>query len=128
MSTFTPGPVHLATIDRQTVRGLVDVEGEYLKSIAVAGGNVHQTALDRQDAIQIFTSTLSPDESLKFYELYNQEIAAATQAANDKLLAANTAVSVQLSQRVQDASNFSTWVSIIAFFVILISAISIVKN
>lgn len=126
--TSTPLPVHLDLIDRASIRALVAREGEMLSGIAIAGGNVHQVALDRQDEIAKFASSLQPEDTVKFYELYNEEVAAALRASSDRIIAQNAEATAKVMQRAQDASNFSTWVSIAVFFIILISAIQIFKK
>lgn len=122
-----PGAVHLSHIDRQSVRSLVESEGKYLAAIALAGGNVHQVALDRQDEIAKFATALPAEDTIRFYDLYNEEVAAAARASSDRALAQSTAETAKLVQRAQDSSNFATWISIAVFFIILITAIRMFK-
>lgn len=125
--TIAPGAIHLDTIDRSSVRALVASEGEYLAAVAATGGNVHQVALDRQDEISKFATGLPAEDIGNFYALYNEEIAAAARASSDRVLANSAAETAKLVQRAQDAGNFSTWVSIAAFFIILITAIQMFR-
>ncbi|MYM81122.1 hypothetical protein GTP44_04005 [Duganella sp. FT50W] len=127
LTATAPGPIRLEVIDRASVRALVESEGQYLAAVAKAGENVHQVALDRQDEIAKFAAALPAEDIGNFYALYNEEVAAAARASSDRILSQNAAETAKLMQRAQDSSNLSTWVSIMVFFIILITAIGMFK-
>jgi hypothetical protein len=120
--------VYFPVIDRAAVRAFVASENEFQQQALQDGKNIHQVALDRQDDLHAYMATLSPEDLEKFSCLYQQEMAAATQAILDR----TAAVSMQNANRHVEAavgaSQVATWASIISFFVFLIILISLFKS
>ncbi len=121
-------PIHLAIIDRENVRRMVEEDSEYLKWAAAYKKNIHQVGLDRQDQVNAYMAGLSSTDLDKFIKLYEEEMRASTQAVLDNIAAINAGASAKLMQNATQASQVATWISLIMFFVVLISAISIFKN
>jgi hypothetical protein len=55
-----------------------------MREAALAGRNIHQLSLDRQNQVQAFAATLSPEDALKFWTLYGDEMQAVSQAVLDQ--------------------------------------------
>ncbi|MGK5039914.1 hypothetical protein ACQ4WQ_06205 [Janthinobacterium sp. GB1R12] len=115
-------------IDRALVRNLAVKNFEALQAAAIAGQNTHQLALDQSDEIETFIKTLPPEDRSKFSALYEQELNAATQASIDKTMAINSQTANQLLDNVTKTNNVSIWISIIAFFIVLIGFIKMIKS
>lgn len=124
----TPAPIHLDVIDRQSVRALVKQEATLLSRIATGGGNVHQAALDRQDEIEKFKVSLAAEEAAKFSLLYMEELQADASATADRAAAVRSEMNVQQMQAAQSANNVAIWISIVVFFIILITTIKIFRG
>jgi len=113
-------PVHLETIDRPSVRQFVAAHSQYLLDAIAAGRNPHEITLDRQDQVNAFAATLSASEAERFYNLYTEELNASTQASLDKTAHLNAQVVAKTGQ-------VTTWLSLIVFFVFLVSLIRIFR-
>ena len=120
--------IALEIIDRTSVRALVELESKHLYDVAVAEGNVHQASLDRQDQVQAYTASLNEADRQKFTTMYEQEVSASTQTARDAIAAIHAKASAQAVQNLTNASQVGRWVSIVLFFIVLITSISIFKH
>lgn len=115
-------------IDRAFVRNLAVKNFEALQAAAIAGKNTHQLALDQSDEIEAFIKTLPPKDISKFSALYEQELNAATQASIDKTMAINAQATNQLLENATKTNNVSIWISLIVFFIVLVSFIRMMKS
>lgn len=120
--------ISLGEINREHIRALVAEECRVLRDVSAAGLNVHQHQLDRQDVVDAYVATLSTEDAIVFWQLYAEEMRAASAAMMDDAAAINAQTSVQLAQNAAQASQVGTWISIIAFFTVLITMISIFKK
>ncbi|WP_058048718.1 hypothetical protein [Janthinobacterium sp. Ant5-2-1] len=115
-------------VDRAFVRNLAVKNFEALQAAAIAGKNTHQLALDQSDEIETLIKTLQPDDRPKFSALYEQELNAATQASVEKTMAMNSQTANQLLDNVTKTNNVYRWISLIAFFIVLIGFIKMMKS
>ena len=120
--------VFLEIIDRESVRNLVSGDSAYLKQAMAEGKNIHQVTLDRQDQMNNFMMKLCEADLELFTKLYVEEMGASTKIALDEVAAINQNTSEQLMKNAVQQSQASTIISIVIFFVFLISAISIFKR
>ena len=120
--------VFLEIIDRESVRNLVSGDSAYLKQAMAEGKNIHQVTLDRQDQVNNFMMKLCEADLELFTKLYVEEMGASTKIALDEVAAINQNTSEQLMKNAVQQSQASTIISIVIFFVFLISAISIFKR
>ena len=120
--------VFLAIIDRESVRNLVSGDSEYLKLAMAEGKNIHQVTLDRQDQMNNFMMKLCEADLELFTTLYVEEMGASTKMALDEVAAINKNTTEQLMKNAVQQSQASTIISIVIFFVFLISAIAIFKR
>ncbi|MDO8033879.1 hypothetical protein O3297_10665 [Janthinobacterium sp. SUN128] len=116
------------TVDRAFVRNLAVKNFEALQAAAIAGKNTHQLALDQSDEIESFIKTLPHEDGSKFSALYEQELNAATQASIDKTMAINSQTANQLLDNVTKTNNVYKWISLIAFFIVLIGFVRMIKS
>jgi hypothetical protein len=121
-----PG-IHLNVIDRSTVRKLVEGDNAYLRRAASEGRNVHQVSLDRSDQVQAYMAGLSETDLALFIKLYEEEMHAVTQAMLQETAEINAQTAQRNINNAQSASNISTWISLIVFFIVLISFIKMMK-
>lgn len=77
--------VVLESLDRRSIRKLVEKQSAELRSISEVGGNFHQRHLDQQDQIDEYIATLNQEERLKFLTIYAQETEAQNKATADKI-------------------------------------------
>jgi hypothetical protein len=89
--------------------------------------NVHQVALDRQDQIHAYMATLDEADLEKFSALYGEEMRASTQSSLDDAARLNANTAAQQIQNITQVTQLGTWISIVVFFIILITIISINK-
>ncbi|KKO63261.1 hypothetical protein VM94_03011 [Janthinobacterium sp. KBS0711] len=115
-------------VDRAFVRNLAVKNFEALQAAAIAGKNTHQLALDQSDEIETLIKTLQPDDRPKFSALYEQELNAATQASVEKTMAMTSQTANQLLDNVTKTNNVYRWISLIAFFIVLIGFIKMMKS
>ncbi len=120
--------VFLEIIDRESVRNLVSGDSAYLKQAMAEGKKIHQVTLDRQDQVNNFMMKLCEADLELFTKLYVEEMGASTKIALDEVAAINQNTSEQLMKNAVQQSQASTIISIVIFFVFLISAISIFKR
>ena len=120
--------VFLATIDRESVRQLVNGDSEYLSAALEDGKNIHQVTLDRQDQVHAYMASLCDADLQAFTKLYEEEMGASTRSILDKTASINANTNAQLMQNATQASQVATWISIAMFFIVLISVISIFKR
>lgn len=74
MRTIYPRPdVHIASIDRSSIRKFAVEECVYLKQAIMDGASGHEVAQDRTMQISKFAATLCPVDQDLFYELYAEE-------------------------------------------------------
>jgi len=106
-------------IDRQTVRSFVNEYTERLEVASACGDNVHQLALDQQDAVDEMTAKWSEEDRLLFSRFYTEELMAYANSTNDRANAINAQTAQIHVQAAHDASNMATWISLISFFVFL---------
>jgi hypothetical protein len=71
-------------VDRCAVRALAEKHSQELQQISNAGGNHYQTALDQQDNIVEFTSSMTEEDATAFINMYAEELDACTQTTIDK--------------------------------------------
>ena len=115
-------------VDRAFVRSLAVKNFEALQAAAIAGQNTHQLALDQSDEIAAYVKTLPNEDLSKFSALYEQELNAATQASIDKTMAINSQTVNQLLENATKTNNVSIWISLIVFFIVLISFVRMMKS
>lgn len=121
-------PLYLSQIDRTTVRRLVEEYTLAAQEAGARGENIHQWALDQQDKVTQYASTLSEPDANLFWTLYGEEMQAAANAINDQTAALNSQVTQVHLQKAQDASTVATWISIAAFFGFVIFMINMFNN
>lgn len=119
--------IQLEAIDRPSVRKLVEEDNAYLRATASDGQNIHQISLDRNDQVQTYMQTLSESDLALFIKLYEEEMNAMTQAMLQETAEINAKTAQQHIQNAQSASNIATWISLIVFFIVLISFIKMMK-
>lgn len=120
--------VTLESIDRQSIRELVRQDSEHMVDVARRGGNVYQTSLDRQDEISNFVTKLSVEDQQKFYTIYSEELQASTNTKTDQITAIHAKTHDDLLKNINSSSHVSTWISLIVFFIILSSVITMYRS
>ena len=71
-------------VDRCAVRALAEKHSQELQQVSNAGGNQYQAALDQQDNIVEFTSSMTEEDATAFIIMYAEELDACTQTTIDK--------------------------------------------
>lgn len=122
-TTVAPG-----NIDRAAVRKFVAEYTVQLEAASMRGENVHQIALDQQDAVEKMTAEWNEVDQALFSKLYTEELNAYSNAAFDKANQINAQTAQIHVKAAQSASNIATWVSLIVFFVFLIFMIRMFKG
>lgn len=120
--------VVLGNIDRASVRQFVAEYTAQLEAASMRGENVHQIALDRQDAVEKMTAEWNEVDQALFSKLYTEELNAYSNAAFDKANQINAQTAQVHVKAAQNASNVATWVSLTVFFVFLIFMIKVVRG
>ncbi|MBD8531526.1 MULTISPECIES: hypothetical protein [unclassified Massilia] len=115
-------------IDRQAVRAFVGEYTEQLQAASARGDNVHQLALDQQDAVDAMTANWGEEDRLLFSRLYIEELNAYADTATDQANAMNAQATRINVQAAQDASNVATWISLIVFFGFVFFMIKLFKG
>lgn len=121
-------PVRLARIDRQAVRHLVEQFTLAAQAAGERGENIHQWSLDQQDRVTEFAATLPEPDAALFWTLYAEEMDASSKAMLDKAHELNMQTAQVHMDAARSAGNFATWISIVAFFAVLIGMIKIFKG
>ena len=119
--------INLSSIDRASVRALAEAYHHHLGNAAAAGRNPHQVALDWQDKIAAYTTSLKDADAQQFAQLYVDETNALTQAMIAETARINAHATAQQVQATTGATQVTTWITLIALFVVLITMIRMFK-
>jgi hypothetical protein len=120
--------IKLETIDRPSVRALTEGYHQRLGAAAVAGRNIHQMSLAWQNALNSYMATLSPEDVLLFSRLYKEETSSLLQAPSANTTEMHSQTAAQRMQARINTSQVVTWISLIVFFIILITMTRIPKG
>jgi hypothetical protein len=121
VTVATSGAIALEAIDRQNVRELARVYFAFLNDAQAAGQNVYQASLDWQDRLNAFTGQLSPADLETFLSLWVEELNASTKAINDHTNAV-------VAKNAEQTRSAATVISLVIFFVTLITLIHLLKH
>lgn len=75
--------------NRSQVRKLVEAYSSYIQCVASSGGNPHTASLDLSDKVKSFISNEPEEAQLAFYDVYTQEMDAATASTMDDTIKIN---------------------------------------
>lgn len=123
-------PASLA-VTRPNVRQIAAEHHTILGIVAASGGNIHQVALDQQDRLLAFMSTLSEPDAAVFSKLYTEELDALTAGQQAETARINAQVIAEQSVAIktaQQSSQVGIWISLIVFFAFLIFMIKLMKG
>jgi hypothetical protein len=119
-------PVALPSIDRSSVRALVEEDSAHMRLAHRAGVNAHQVALDRTDQINAFAASLSEPDRAVFLKLYQEEMGASSRSMMDqakKLNAQTAAKSIKQITRAAQVSRALTIIAITAIGILMMRVI-----
>ena len=111
-------------VDRASVREYVRRNSEALVAAATRGENVHQLALDQQDAVNERIAAMSSADAAAFEVVYFEELQANTSHMNAETQRINQRVEVDT----QNAENFGKIVGFVVFVIIVVALFSSFKR
>lgn len=102
---------------RGKVRQLIGIYGDCIKEVIAAGGNPHTAALDMSDTLNDFMSKEPIEAQTSFYNMYAQEMDAATSTTvdNTNKLNADTAKSENNMMKI------GQWVGALIVFLVFLA-------
>jgi len=106
---------------RGKIRKLVEIYQQYIQSVIERGGKPHTASLDVSDIIKEFFSKEPEEARLAFFEVYTQELEAATSASIDD----TNKINVEIAQK--ESSNFMAAQWILALIIFLVAMVLILK-
>lgn len=106
---------------RGKVRQLVESYVLYIQGVSDKGGNPHTASLDVSDIIKEFFAKEPAEARIAFYEVYTQEVDAATSASLDS----TNKINAEIAKKEESNSMAAQW--IVALIIFLVAMIFIFK-
>lgn len=103
--------------NRSQVRKLVEAYSSYIQCIASSGGNPHTASLDLSDKVKNFISNEPEEAQLAFYDVYTQEMDAATASTMDDTIKINA----EATKKNESAAMAGQWIGALIIFLLVLA-------
>ncbi len=102
---------------RSQIRRLVEAYSSYIQYVASSGGNPHTASLDLSDKVKNFISNEPAEAQLAFYDVYTQEMNAATASTMDDTIKLNT----EATKKQESAAMAGQWIGALIIFLLVLA-------